>query len=173
MLFGSILNDLVIAFFFGVIGGLGAELVDKKGSIEAPHRVPGHLYDAGVFSNLVVGGIAAWALFFLLETTDPGRFVGASVVAGVGGSATLIAIKEKMLGALKQREAEIQTRNAEEAGEKIVEIVDNLKENLQRTSGVKGILPGEIDALLTDAKATGLSIKRSAEKAKEVLKELQ
>ena len=172
MLFGNIMYDVAVAFFFGVLGGLGAELVDKKGSIEIPHKLPKNLFDLGFFSNLVIGGIAAWALFFLLETTDPARFIGASVAAGVGGSATLIAIKEKMLGAIKQREAELQTRNAEEASEKLLEVVDKVKQNIS-TTGVKGIMTNELDDLLEDAQTTGLTIKNSVKKAKEVLDELK
>ncbi|MFX1263020.1 MAG: hypothetical protein ACFFAZ_13100 [Promethearchaeota archaeon] len=172
MLFGSILYDVVVAFFFGFLGGLGAELADKKGSIELPHKLPRNLLDLGVFSNLIVGGIAAWALFFLLETTDPARFIGASVAAGVGGSATLIAIKEKMLGVIKQREAEIQTRNAEDASEKLLKLTSKV-EDIVSTGGVKGIVTNGLDDLLKDAKTIGLTIKGSTETTRKILEELK
>ena len=170
-LFGTMLNDVVLAFIFGVIGGLGAELINNKGSIAVPHKVPEHLYNAGVFSNLVIGGIAAWALFFLLETSDPARFIGTCVVAGVGGSGSLIAMKEKMLGAIRQKEAEKQSDKAHEAGKKLLNLAETLKGTRLKT--LELAKSSEINVLLEDARATGLAIIESAKQSKEVLKEMK
>jgi hypothetical protein len=113
-LFGDFLGDFLVALFLGVLGGLAAELITNKGKIEFPHRPKEnegvtdgdgdenndddktHFFDLGVLSNLFLGGMAALAYFFVLDTTDPYKFVGATVAAGVGGSSVLAAIKQKL-----------------------------------------------------------------------------
>ena len=77
-----------------------------------------------------------------------------------------------MLGVIKQREAEIQTRNAEEASEKLMEIAEKVEAKISK-NGAKGIMVDDLDDLLKDAKTTGLTIKSSTEKAKKVLEELR
>lgn len=111
-LFGDFLYDFLIALFLGVLGGLAAELITNKGKIEFPHRPKEdeearngdsednndekHFFDLGVLSNLFLGGMAALAYFFVLDVTDPYKFVGATIAAGVGGSSVLAAIKQKL-----------------------------------------------------------------------------
>lgn len=106
--FGSLPVDIVVAFFFGLVGGVAAELIDNKGSVGIPfvevddQEKPKNKVNLGRFSKMIVGGVAALAFFFLADTADPLKFVGATVAAGFGGSATLVAVKEKIFGAKKE-----------------------------------------------------------------------
>ena len=86
--FGSIPVDVLVAFFFGMLGGLASELIDLKGDIEKPHFEKdgdkANNFNLGVFSKIIVGGIAAVAFFFVADRTDALKFVGATVAAGFG-----------------------------------------------------------------------------------------
>lgn len=115
--FGSLLLDFVVAFFLGLFGGVAAELIDNKGSVGLPfvevdEKNRQKKVSLGLVSKMIVGGVAAWAFFFLVDTTDPYKFIGATVAAGFGGSATLVAVKEKILSGKKEGLEDSQSNQA-------------------------------------------------------------
>lgn len=181
-LFGSFEYDILIAFILGLLGGFAAELIANKGDIEFPHPSKTHYLDAGFVANMFLGGIAALAYFFVFETTDSYKFVGATIGAGVGGSAILTAIKEKISGAITQEIAEGQNEQAEEAAADLEEVSKELDQLKTRASAIgvgtrgAGVTPiqieVEIESLKNRAEKKAFALKRSAEKARKKLKEL-
>ncbi|MCW4015229.1 MAG: DUF4257 domain-containing protein [Candidatus Bathyarchaeota archaeon] len=176
-LFGSISYDVLVAFALGALGGFAAELITNKGNIEFPHTTKKNYFDAGFLANIFLGGIAALSYFFVLDTTDAYKFVGAMIGAGVGGSAILTAIKEKISGSITQEIAEKQTEQAEEAKndlENIAKELDQLKTKMGITKAAAQVdVVGAIDTLKNNAEKRAAAIQRSTEKAKRKLQELQ
>ena len=167
--FGSLLFDVSAAFFFGLLGGFGAELIGNKGNFEMPHREEKHFVDAGFLANLLVGGIASLAIFYILDTVnpDPVKFVGISVTAGVGGTSLLTAITEKLSGTIKEVVANTQSENAKDAVSKLKEIASKLK---QRTP-TKGLIADDtLKNLAAEAEATAKAIEESVQRADETLR---
>jgi len=181
-LFGSLQVDVLAAFFLGLLGGLGAELIGNKGNLEIPHKGEEHFLDTGFFANLLVGGIAALAIFYILDTAnpDPVKFIGISVTAGVGGTSLLTAITEKLSSTIKQGVAETQSKNAKEAVDKLKEVASSLKQlkhEIETKLTFKG--PGtsigadtltKVEELAKGAEAKALGIEASVQRADEALK---
>jgi hypothetical protein len=146
--FGSFGMDAGIAFLLGLLGGLAAELIVHKGGIEIPHAGDDenekYLLNAGFVSNLILGAVAALAFFFVLDTSDPYKFVGATIGAGVGGSAVLIAVKEKLIGTIAQNNADNTVKEA----------VSNLKiiqaQNQAPGTMVAGTKSADIDTMISN-----------------------
>ncbi|PVX24601.1 MAG: hypothetical protein CW691_07150 [Candidatus Bathyarchaeum sp.] len=175
-LFGSFSYDVIVAFLLGTLGGFAAELITNKGDIEFPHPTKTNYFDIGFLANIFLGGIAALAYFFVLDTTDAYKFVGAMIGAGVGGSAILTAIKEKISGTITQQIAEEQTEQAEEAKndlETIADALDKLKTRIGVTKSATSIdVENAIETLKNNAEKKAAAIKRSTENAKRKLQEL-
>ncbi|MFZ7138302.1 MAG: DUF4257 domain-containing protein [archaeon] len=175
-LFGSFSLDIIVAFVLGVLGGFAAELITNKGDIEIPHPTKENFFDAGCLANIFLGGTAALAYFFALDTSDPYKFVGATVGAGVGGSAILTAIKEKISGTIAKEIAEEQTEQAQEAQQDLENIATSLNQLKTRMGPTKAAGPvditGTIETLQTNAQKKADAIKRSTDKAKRKLQEL-
>lgn len=176
-LFGSLPVDVLAAFFLGLLGGLGAELIGNKGNLEIPHKGEEHFLDAGFLANLLVGGIAALAIFYILDTAnpDPVKFIGISVTAGVGGTSLLTAITEKLSSTIKQGVAETQSKNAKEAVDKLKEVASSLKQLKQLTFKGPGTSIGadtltKVEELAKGAGSTALGIEESVRRADETLK---
>ena len=175
-LFGMFSFDVIIAFALGVLGGFAAELITNKGDIEIPHPTKQNYFDTGFLGNVFLGGVAALAYFFVLDTSDPYKFVGATVGAGVGGSAILTAIKEKISGTITKQIAEEQTEQAEEAKNDLESIVDTLNQLKSRMGTTKTATPVDVvstlESLQKHATKRAAAIKRSNDKAKQKLQEL-
>ena len=151
VVFGSVPGDIAVAFFLGLLGGVAAELIDYKGSIGIPfverddQNKPKNRVNLGLFSKMIVGGGAALAFFFLADTADPLKFVGATVAAGFGGSATLVAVKEKMYGAKKEGLEDLQTNQARQAIDLVDKMNGLLPQSLAGTASSR--IAGEADVL--------------------------
>lgn len=172
-LFGSLLVDVLAAFFLGLLGGLGAELIGNKGNLEIPHKGEEHFLDTGFLANLLVGGIAALAIFYILDTAnpDPVKFIGISVTAGVGGTSLLTAITEKLSGTIKQGVAETQSKNAKEAVDKLKEVASSLKQlKFVTETKIGADTLTKVEALAKEAGDKALAIEASVQRADETLK---
>ena len=162
--FGSLLIDTVVAFFFGLVGGVAAELIDNKGSIGIPfievdeQKKPKNRVNLGLFSKMIVGGVAALAFFFLADTADPLKFVGATVAAGFGGSATLVAVKEKILGAKREGLEDVQSNQARQAIRLVEKMNSRLPQALADRDGLE--IKGEAESLETAINQTDLELKK-------------
>jgi hypothetical protein len=173
-LFGSLAIDVLAAFFFGLLGGLGAELIGNKGNFEIPHKEEKHFIDTGFLANLLVGGIASLAIFYILDTVnpDPVKFIGISVTAGVGGTSILTALTEKLSGAIKEGVANTQSENAKDAINKLKDIAGKL--NVQTTT--KGLVDDtlkNLKDLAADANTTANVIEKSVKAEDERLRKLK
>jgi len=141
--FGSFPTDFAIAFILGVLGGIAAELITNKGNIEKPHPSDKKfLFDMGIASNIILGAIAALAYLFVLETADPYKFVGAMIGAGVGGSAILTAIKQKLISTITEEQLDNQQNLVENAAnnvERVGQELDDLQTQLDagKEAGLK------------------------------------
>jgi hypothetical protein len=168
-LFGSLLADVLAAFFFGLLGGLGTELIGNKGSFEMPHKGEEDLIDAGFLSNLLVGGIASLAIFYILDTVnpDPVKFVGISVTAGVGGTSLLTAITESLSSTINKGVADTQSKNAKDAIAKLREFAGKLSQ----PSGAEALIADDtLINLAAEANATANAIEKSVHRADETLR---
>jgi hypothetical protein len=171
-LFGSLLFDVLAAFFFGLLGGLGAELIGNKGNFEIPHKEEEHFIDTGFLANLLVGGIASLAIFYILDTAnpDPVKFIGISVTAGVGGTSLLTALTEKLSGTIKEGIANTQSKNARDAVNKLKEVASKLKQ----PSMMKALVADDtLKNLAAEADATAQAIEESVEAEAEKLRKLK
>ena len=132
--FGNFAVDFLFAAVLGVIGGVAAELITNKGNIEKPHPTDkSFIFDIGIWSNITLGAVAALGYLFVLETSDPYKFVGAMIGAGVGGSAILTAIKQKLVGSITQEQLETQQNIVENAVNNVEEVnqqLDSLQVNI-------------------------------------------
>lgn len=165
VVFGNIFFDICLAAFFGAIGGLAAELIDNKGSIEKYHDidVPKHMVDVGVFSNVIIGAIAALVLFYLMSVADPYKFVGSSILAGVGGSAFLIAIKEKLIAEAAKKDVALLAENSQT-------LTDTLKKVTDATEGSSTAAVDQADnALIELSKATAENSQKLIDRTKKEL----
>jgi hypothetical protein len=174
--------DLFAALLFGFFGGLVSEVIENKGNVELPHRGSNNLFDLGLLANMIIGGGAAWALFYIINLTNPIKFVGATVAAGFSGTSILNAIKETILGAITQREAEDLADEVEVASEIINDLADTLEE-------VKKEFSAEFDSVsfsdprrhvlnnlnesINEARSKASEIKKSSDKAKKFLADLR
>lgn len=136
----------------------------------------------GFLANLLVGGIAALAIFYILDTAnpDPVKFIGISVTAGVGGTSLLTAITEKLSSTIKQGVAETQSKNAKEAVDKLKDVASSLKQlkhEIETKLTFKG--PGtsigadtltKVEELAKGAEVDALGIEESVQRADETLK---
>jgi uncharacterized membrane protein YeaQ/YmgE (transglycosylase-associated protein family) len=177
--FDSFLNDFVIAFILGVLGGVAAELIANNGNIEFPHLPADkiNLFDMGIASNILLGGIAALAYLFVLETTDPYKFVGAMIGAGVGGSAILTAIKEKLNSTITQGNADTQNALVESAANNIEGVRQELEDlqaqlNTTKVQDLEGFKK-KLAKLNSTTVFAETSLKDSLEKSKKNLKRLE
>ncbi len=178
--FGSLWIDIPLAFIFGALGGIAAELVDLNGDISIPHKESDNTkkfnYSLGLLSKVIVGGIAALALFFIVDTTDAFKFVGATVVAGFGGSATLVAAKEKLLGNTTKNLAEAQANDAQKASETISKLATNLEQLQQQPAAAQFFGVGgspqmdQTKDLVNEAKQYAAYLKESSAKVKDKIK---
>jgi hypothetical protein len=118
---------LVIAAVSGLVGGLGYELVQTRGnssgSIELMRR-NGDFVDLGVAASLILGGIAAVAVLYVLppqvtvsltaadgQTTtttqyDIIKLVSLSLVAGASGGALITALRNRVTAAVATQRTE-------------------------------------------------------------------
>lgn len=168
--FGSFGTDAGIAFALGLLGGLAAELIVHKGGIEIPHLSDEkYLVSTGFISNILLGAVAALAYFFVLDATDPYRFVGATVGAGVGGSAILIAVKEKLIGGLAQKDLE----NAKDTMQQNANTLEALKTKSGASSQSQvagtldaGVAATSIDIVINNLREKASKIEKSQSKQK-------
>jgi hypothetical protein len=164
VVFNNFVTDAGIAFALGLLGGLAAELIVHKGGIEMPHTGDEkHLISAGFLSNLLLGAVAALAYFFILgDISDPYKFVGAAVGAGVGGSSLLIAVKEKIVGGISQNNLE----SAGETMEQTASGLERLKSRLGMEPQQKKVLGAEVESAAPELDSIIDSLRKRASKIK-------
>jgi hypothetical protein len=158
--FGSIGLDLLAALVFGLIGGIAAELVDNAGKVSLPHSNTDSMFSMGFIGKMIIGAVAALAFFFVLDTTDPFRFVGATVGAGFGGSAILVAVKEKLISVKLGEVTKLVIQSLGEANETVEKLVCKLEE-------VRS--PGNLDSLVNESRGKLSILKASKERAEKIL----
>ena len=162
--FNNFITDAIIATVLGLIGGIAAELIVHKGSIEMPHKGDEqHLISAGFLSNLLLGAVAALAYFFILgEISNPYQFVGAMIGAGVGGSSMLIAVKEKIIGGISQNNLE----NAGDTLEQTADELERVKSRLSMDAQKKKTLGAEAESTAPELDSMINSLRKKASKIK-------
>ncbi len=160
--FGSFGMDAGIAFLLGLLGGLAAELIVHKGGIEIPHSSDEdkYLVSAGFVSNLLLGAVAALAYFFVLDASDPYRFVGATIGAGVGGSALLIAVKEKIIGGLAQNNVDNTVKEATADLKLIQAKLNSTPQNQAPGTLDAGSTTADIDAMISNLEKRSTKTKK-------------
>jgi len=166
--FGNVFLDIVIAFIFGAFGGFVAELIENKGNLKNITKLasPDNTWNLGLWSNVIIGGAAALAIFFIMAETDVYKFVGSAVLAGVGGSALLVAIKEQYISSLKSRLTEQANQNSERGAD-----VLEKAEKKVRECGVDS-KDSTLFTMADDVKATSASMRIEIERIRKELREL-
>ena len=156
--FELIQYDIIAAAICGLIGGIAAELIDNKGSLgifgyeKDDKGANTNKYNLGFIAKMIIGAAAALAFLFLIDTSDPLKFVGAAVAAGFGGSVTLVAVREKILGGQKDSLMQQQTDNARQLGTEHKAQVDSTATRMNP--------PGTIDNVDTVLKSVDSTYER-------------
>jgi hypothetical protein len=166
--FGSIFVDFIFAFVLGAFGGFVAELIENKGNLRSATKLssPEHTWNLGLWSNVVIGGAAAFVMFFVMSETDPYKFVGSAVLAGVGGSALLIAVKEQFIASVLKRLTEQANTNAQTGKDTIDKLQNDAK---QRNTDAKDTAFVKI---IDDAKTTSEVMQKEIDRIKRELNQL-
>ena len=86
------LQDVIIIWFAGMLGGAANSLLDREG------------WKSALILNLLLGGIAALIIYFLggNELTPP-KQVGAALLSGIGGSNIITSLRQQTLIVRKNR----------------------------------------------------------------------
>lgn len=116
-----------VAVLAGSLGGLVAELLLRgaAGQLERTRKLEG-FYDLGFWANVIVGAVAAVAALAFLDpvsiqtegVSQEGysvrTLVGISLIVGSAGGASIAALQERVLSALKLQEAETLAQTAKD-----------------------------------------------------------
>lgn len=166
--FGNIFYDFIIAFLLGAFGGFIAELIENKGTLKSITKpVPTeNTWNLGFWSNVLIGGAAAFVIFFIMSETDPYKFVGSAVLAGVGGSAVLISIKEQFIASTLKRLTEQANQNAQTGKDTIEKLQTEVK--LRGVDSMDAALVKAVD----DAKITTETMQKEINRIKLELNQL-
>lgn len=166
--FGNVALDLLIAFILGAFGGFVAELIENKGNLRSITKLtsPERTWNLGLWSNVIIGGAAALVIFFMIGETDAYKFVGSAVLAGVGGSAVLVAVKEQFIASLLKRLTEQANQNAQEGKDTIDKLENELK--MRSVDANDATLAKTMD----DAKVTSGAMQKEIDRIKRELNQL-
>ncbi len=166
--FGNVFLDIILAIIFGAFGGFVAELIENKGNLKSITKPtpPDTTYNLGLWSNVIIGSAAALVIFFIMAETDVYKFVGSAVLAGVGGSALLVAIKEQYISSLKGRLTEQANMNSDRGADALEKA-----ENKLREYNVDG-RDSSLVIMANDARATSEAMRTEIERIRKELRQL-
>jgi len=87
--------DVIIIWLMGVLGGLANSFVERE------------FWGIGLVCNLVLGGIAALVVYFLVSSElSPLRQIGIALVSGIGGGRIITNLKQRADMLLKDKTIE-------------------------------------------------------------------
>lgn len=170
---------LLIAFGVGLLGGVGAALLEwKKGQKEAEDGgTPPKLGFLAVLASVVLGGIAAVAVLYFFppitevkneagELTERSydliKLVAFSLLVGTAGAAILQAMQSRALGQIEAGKANAEKATAVDTASKgvasMAEAVPNAvkasitapSSDIEQTLQGAGVQPGQIPAVLDE-----------------------
>ena len=114
---------------FGAIGGVIYELITLEGNVEWPHKtldaeLPPHgfayakvpfLFDLGIIARMIIGAMAAIALYWVIPLETGIKSLAISLVAGFAGTAVFRSLQERLLVAVKKAQVEAMRQVARRA----------------------------------------------------------
>ena len=183
---------LLLAAFFGAVGGFAAELLLNRGGetgrFELPRRT-GHHFDFGGFATLAVGAIAGAAILLVFPpaqvtvTTSDGsatvtngydvlRLSVTALVAGSAGGSVLTALQARLSAAIAQADVALKEHVAVEQLDGLRnEAADRISELQRPAAGATG---GFADAAQPDEAAVDaaiVAVSNRAEQAKAAVRD--
>lgn len=174
---------LWVTILAGAIGGVVFELLALHGNIELPHKpsddefpeklphaVSRHVFDLGIVSRIIVGGVAAVAALLVLSPRTGFGLVATALIAGSAGTSILRSLQDRITAALAVGEV----NQARENGAKAEAVIDQVRARLEEAqasasapSGAESIgaargVPAldDIQSLLGEAKGLARSISK-------------
>lgn len=121
---------LLITLVAGGLGGLIYDLITLQGNWERPHQLTeeevteastyartAYMYDLGSWARVIVGGLAAVAVFLVFSPSSVLELVAAALIAGSAGTAIFKSLQDRLTSVLALKEAaETRAAAAEMAG---------------------------------------------------------
>jgi len=159
--YGGYGRAILMAFFFGSLGGLVYELLRLHGNLELPHRyspedVPDDdeyrlapyaigkwSVDAGFLARMFVGGMAALAILLVISPPERLKFIAAVVIAGSAGASIFDTMRARLTASLAVADAADLRAKGEQIDAKLQEL-DGLTRKLKAQAG-RGVLEAASD----------------------------
>ena len=176
---------LFLAFVAGGLGGLAYELITLQGSLELWHRLtpdevteafpyaqPKYMFDLGSGARIIIGGLAAVAVFFVFSPGSAFELIAVAIIAGSAGTAIFRSLQDRVTSALALQEVTRTRARAAEIEGKVEEAAAAL-DAMAQIPATAGGQPGvrafedanssalqEARQLLAEARALSESLKR-------------
>jgi len=107
------LQDVMVIWFAGMLGGLANSFVEKEG------------WGVDLLYNLILGGIAALVIYLMAgNELTPSKQVGAALLSGIGGGRIITNLKQRLSLASLGDMTERQTKLSGELSETIEKITN-------------------------------------------------
>ncbi len=153
---------LLVTVVCGALGGLVYELIILQGNIELPHKstaaeslpasdsplaIQLYLYDLGIWGRILIGGLAAVGVAWLLEPENLTALVSLSLIAGSAGISVFKSMQDRLTAALAvqkvvetQKQLDDTLARGEEVTAELETKIETLKQDLETQAGSE---PGE------------------------------